>query len=236
MEEIQEPKDDFVTKFLLNYKKHLKIIIPTFLLFLGTVALISHNKTKSDKAFLAAEMAYFNWAESSVPKALKKAISAHPELHQAYDGLIVQRLLSKENVKDTDIYLGKLLKRVSSAHPFYTRFSATSIKIAKGDMEAALNETIALQEEMKKSEEFWDGRVENAPYGNVLFAYNTLRLAMLYDKSGDKESALICYSELKELLNDDHPHKSGFDMISSHLRQGDYTLEGYVDLKIESLR
>ena len=171
-----------------------------------TYAFSSGQTNKAEQEYIQAanDFAYFSKnGDAQDPTLtlaaldrLKNVMSKHPELHAVYDGAVAQTLLNRSKVDEAKPYAAATLKRVSSNNlPFYNDYAETSLLISQQDFKAALERTQILQQKMS---EVIAAQSSDRSFGDELFAFNLLRVAMLQQETGDQAAELRTWQEWKQ--------------------------------------
>ena len=122
-------------------------------------------------------------------KELQKSIDKHPDLQAKYNALIAQDLLVNKNVDLAQEYL----ENTSGNEKFYyNMYSDVSILMGHKKYDQALEKAKELNDVLSEQKD------SNNPYGNDLFVFNLLRIALLNQILEQQESELLAWQELKD--------------------------------------
>ena len=179
--------------------KNGKAVGYTILIFLAIFFLIFRFSTgkqgKAEKDYFNAANEYAAFQNTGNPEVLAKLsaiLDRRPELHAQYDGLIAQKLLNLGQISDASEYAQKSFKRISVDNlPLYQKFAATSLTISDKKYPEALEQALALKQSLK-----------DQAADNYLISFNLLRIAMLYEKLGQKPEELKAWNEFTSFLTD----------------------------------
>lgn len=231
--------EDTYAEWLTNYGKILLIAIACF----GAVLLIglrlsygSSGKQISDYLKAKKEFATFQTAEGEAQKeafaGLQQIMQRLPDLHAKYDGLIAQQLLLQNDVKQGEEYAGMTLLRTDRDHlSIFSEFSRIALLISQGDYKTALDKTTQLKKKMIE---------QPAPrsFGDILFAYNLLNQAFLYQQLGNTVAEKEKWRELKRyagLVNEAPPtdlfSRQAFLEMFAQFEAGKVTLKEYIEMR-----
>jgi hypothetical protein len=183
-----------------NYRRSYILAIPMFFLMLALgFKAFSKKQTVSDDYFSLKKH-----HESSLnEEAVKKILSKNPDFKPFYEPSLAQKqLFLGKGEKNIDL-LQKSLKRVSAVSAsYYTRFSEITVSIEHKKLEKALEESVLLKSDLLSDKLFWHSQ-KSAAFGSRLFCHNLIRIAMLYQALGKKESELASWKELGLYLSSD---------------------------------
>jgi len=153
---------------------------------------------------------------------LSAILERRPSLQAKYDGQLAQRLLILDMPDDALPFAKRVMTRTNGELPLFHRFSQTSLQIAQGKVEEALEQAKALRDVMLESE-------ETKAFSNTLFAFNLIRIASLEQKIGSPQAERVAWEEL--LAYQDIAPKA-FQQISESLNLGSMSLEQYIDYRL----
>lgn len=209
-------QDSLIEWFSKN-GKYAAYIFLGLIAFLIVVYRLSNSSTtqaeidylQAGKEFAAFESADFQKNPPAADEALKSLnsiMSSRTELHAAYDGAIAQILLNRAQVTEAKPYAQATLKRTQPNDlPLYGDFAATTLLISEKKYPEALETAQALKHKML--DEIKASPAQNdRTFGDMLFAFNLLRIAMLQQQVGNAKAELQTWQEWK--------HYAGLDKIS----------------------
>lgn len=145
-------------------------------------------RTSDHKTYYEAEKAANLWLATKEEKSLETlldCIKKKPKLKEKYTQILTNSYLknndmqSLQNLRDQSYYLKK-------EFPNYEAFSKVSLLMEEGKYNQALEKTLGLKEVLKKEEKTQ----------SLLYNYNELRLATIYQKLGNKEKELLVYENI----------------------------------------
>lgn len=186
--------------------KHLLYGLIAFVALLLIIYRFSNSQTsKAEHTYLQAANdfnTFINVNHAQDPKGtealerLTTYMKSHPELHAAYDGAIAQTLLDRNLIAEALPFAQSTLARTHIEDlPFYSDFAETTLMIAQKQYKQALSQATALQIKMTDMLKA-DSNMEKS-FGPELFAFNLLRIAMLYQQLEDRDSELRTWEEWK---------------------------------------
>jgi hypothetical protein len=169
------------------------------LLLIYRVASTSSSKAEHDYLSAASEYAAITTSHdkekiTSHLKNLQDTINRRAELHQKYDGLIAQTLLSEGLTEKASDYMGYALDSLEDA-PYldsFKSFSEISLLVSEEKYEEALTASYNLKKTLSEltSE-------ESSSY-KTLYDYNLIRIAFLEQEIGSTEKELLVWQEVED--------------------------------------
>lgn len=191
---------------------------------------------------LETERAFQSWISSDSSgaaewKELEKPLHRYPDLEAKFGAQIAQKLLAMGDIKKGEAYAKAVLKRAADLNtPFYSAFSNNTLAIASGKYREALAASEALKIQMLQDDAFWEGRDKIVRSGAALYAYNLLRIAMLYQRLGEKEAELQAWEELVQNagwrgapINPKTYDPEAYQALLENFTQGDLSLLDYIE-------
>ena len=113
--------------------------------------------------------------------------------------------------------------------PYYEEFAAITLQISRGDYSAALKQSQELKQKLLKDA---TTAKQERTFGDILFAYNLLRIAMLEQKSGTPEGEKAAWSEWNSYTqastNTASIRAASFYTLDSLFGEGSLTLGTYI--------
>ena len=193
-----------------NGKMLLYGLLALFLFLIFFYRLIGGGSSANQADFVNAERDYLTFASSkeepasqtSSLESLNKILSAHPELHPKYDGLIAETLLVRGKAKDAQSYAMAAINRTEDENqPFYTQYAQNTLTIANERYEEALKAATTMKQEMEQKGLELQSNPEKIPFGTLLYALNLLRIGMLQQQLNLKTEELATWQEWKTIVN-----------------------------------
>lgn len=184
--------------------KYGKTIIYGLIAFVAVLIIVYRFSTghavKAEQEYMQAANDYALFtqeAQTKDPAATNSALirllgimGRHPELHAAYDGALVQTLLNRGQITEARPLATKTLARIKSDDlPMYHQYATATLSISEERYQEALDSAKALQQQMIET----IGRqpaAQDRSFGDELFAFNLLRIAMLEQQLGDTQAEL----------------------------------------------
>lgn len=162
--------------------------------------LMTWRTLDAEKDFFQAQTAFTQFeqtagrtADSTTAAAnleqLQAIMKRHPELESKYEGPLAQTLLITGQVPLAQTYIEDIFKRTQPDHlQLYQNYTQTSVLIDKGSYADALQSAKQLKSDLDQL---------NEGANPILYAYNLIRLAMLYQQKGQPEAELKAWEELQ---------------------------------------
>lgn len=217
------------------------------LLILALVTLIAvrmgKRKKRHEAAYVTATSTFQKWDQVSGSgdeelKNLDLVLKKHPELTAEYEAQIGQKLLAAYSAEKARPYVEGTLKR--TGQPYYSLYGQTSVTVSEGNYSQALEEALELKKQMLADKAFWEKAQDN--YGSTLFAFNLMRIAVLYGELGDPKGELNAWKELKQHAGWDESSeatvftgKQGFHELLTHFTVQESSLLDYIKTREEEL-
>lgn len=225
----------------------LLVIFLAFKFFTGKAA-------KTESNYLLAEN-YFSMIQRSIRSEtgtgnreqaltkLKTITDSYPELHSRYDGLIAQLLITQGDSAGARPYADRTFSRTAQNKlPYYSDFSHTTLLIANDQHQQALEKAIALKDLLIEhaAQNKADPQILN--FGDSLFAYNLLRIAMLKKELGSPEEELQAWKEWKQYarIDDQSPPNDfiapeAFIALNNQVGEDNFSLLQYIEAREKEL-
>lgn len=189
-EEVLSSKDKFV-QFLVKHGYNALIGTGIIVVLLTAASyFFFKNKASEEKDYFFTQRIFnqFISGNENAFKDLQKSIDKHPDLQAKYNALIAQNLLINKNVDLAQKYLKNTLGE-EKLH--YKMYSDVSILIAQERYDQALEKAQELNGVLSEQKN------SNIHYGNDLFVFNLLRIALLNQILEQQEAELLAWQELK---------------------------------------
>ena len=209
MEEEKKEEDLFTrwTKakwlfWLIKNKKQIGWSAACFccLLFIG-MRIFSFFHTQSVDEFSSITRNFSQWDKSphneEAYQKLRSSLARGRTVFPLYEGKMAQKLIEEKQVSLAFSLGEKIIGRIDKESPFYASYSKTSLCIEREEFALAITEAISLKEKMNKTPIFLEKG------GDLLYAYNLLRIAFLTKKREDKAGELLAWEELESYLQDE---------------------------------
>lgn len=241
----------FDTDFFVRHSRTiLYSIVAVMLVLLLVYRIVSSSHANAERDYLSAEADYSRLYSSQGQgdeylSNLQDILNRRVELHSKYDGLIAQALLKRGDVTTAKEFATMALQRVNKDfRAYYGDYSENTLLIYEGNFGEALERAKTLKTALLKSPQIYSTGEAEKYYGEALFAYNLLRIAMLEQEAGSSESEreaweeLIRYSGWDENSSDDSLFKNtrsiAYQQILSNFRENGITLLDYIKERQQS--
>jgi hypothetical protein len=218
----------------------------------------SSNQTRSVSDYLNAQKQYTAFDKSVKKEGINEGVdtqalttlqgllASHPELHAKYDGLLAQLLLKEGDITSAETYANATLARtlenpLNRSLSFYDDYSRTSLLISQANYSEAIQHSINLNTKLK-AEISQQATTQSQFDSHTLYAFNLLRIAMLYQQLGLPLEEQKAWQELRQEAGwTDKGNfasmtlSSPFSLLLSHFQEGRISLIDYIDMRLKVL-
>lgn len=229
----------------------LYTIIGLFSLLFIIYYLSSSHSSKADQDYTAAYQDFLAFqrgkgdiaAQKLSLQKLEDVLKRQPTLHAKYDGLIAQTLLTRSDVGDAMPFAMATLERVSKDDlPFYNDFASTTLLIAQGKTADALERSKNLKQKLLDNANAAIQDPAKKSFGDTLFAFNLLRIAMLQQQAGLAQDELKTWQEWKGYTaftrmpgTSQAIDSKAFFAVANVFEEGQVTLASYIESREKQL-
>lgn len=187
-------------EWLVSRKKIFLWCFLGFLVVLIAAYRIAAARTlNAESDFFQAQAAFNQFQEASVDsegsiaatdlEQLNAIMQRHPEIKPKYQGPLAQTLLVAQQAPQAQKYADDIFKRTQPEHlQLYQDYSQTSLLIGEGRYADAVTQAVQLKDKMDQL---------NASENSLLYVYNLIRLALLYQQTGKAQEELDTWGELQ---------------------------------------
>ena len=216
---------------------HKNLFIWVFLGLIGllilTSRLIAWRTLDAEKDFFEAQ-ALFTQIEQAAATSnpsllsanlerLQAIIERHPELKPQYEGALAQILLVNGDVSKAQLFVDDVFKRTEFDHlKLYQEYTEASLLIGQGLYTDALAKAKQLKQELDQL------GGETHP---VLYAFNLVRLGMLYQQVGQLEEEMTVWQHLQHSSQ----QTAGGDKAHHAYQIGHASLNQYIEERKNAL-
>lgn len=152
-------------------------------------------------SYAAAEAAFSSWDASpqddQLYQSMQEAIRSVPALQKKYEASIAQKLLNTDKINEALVMANRSLNRVKDDAPFHMTYAETSLLIEQGGFQQALENAVALKEQMGNS------FLTEQKGGSLLYVHNLLRIACLQQQLKNRPGEKAAWEELESFLQTD---------------------------------
>lgn len=190
-----------VQNWLINLSERKKQIAGSVASVIAGVAiLIAYFQTGPNAIkYAEAEEAFAKWFAAPSDEALyqnvKEAFRNVPALQKKYEAAMAQKLINTDKLHDALVMANRSLKRVKEEVPFHTTYATTSLLIEQGHYQQALEQAVALKEQMGNA------FASEQKGGALLYIHNLLRIACLQQELKNRPGEKAAWEELETLLS-----------------------------------
>ncbi len=176
--------------------------------------------TQFQQASLSSEE---NSAEADLQQ-LQAILQRRPELKPKYEGALAQTLLITGQTAQAQNFAEDIFKRTQPDHlQLYQNYSQTSLLIAEGRYADALQQAQQLQATLDQL---------NEKANPTLYVFNLIRLAMLYQQTGQPQEEL----QVWEQFQNQPSYRLDFVLAANHaLKVGQASLNQYIEERKQAL-
>jgi hypothetical protein len=151
--------------------------------------------------YAAAEAIFAEWEASPTDerlyKSVRETIRSMPDLQKKYESVIAQKLLDADKIDEALTMAHRSLNRVKEEAPFHATFAKTSLLIEQGGFQEALENAVALKEQMGSS------FATEIKGGSLLYFHNLLRIACLQQELKNRPGEKAAWEELEKFLQNE---------------------------------
>ncbi|HSX11282.1 MAG TPA: hypothetical protein VLF94_06190 [Chlamydiales bacterium] len=189
MESLEPP-----TFIQMLQNKRREIAIGTAAVIGGVAILIGYFQSGPDAASYAqAEAALAKWKAAPEDDALygdmKAAVRSAPALGRKHEAAIAQKLMNTEKITEALGMANRSIERVKDEAPLHSEYARTSLLIEQGSYQQALENAVALKEQLAGGD-----------VNSVLYAHNLLRIACLQQELKNRPGEKAAWEELETFL------------------------------------
>lgn len=243
----QEPMEEEelspILIYILENRKNLAYsCFFAFLILLSVIKALGYYRQNRNQELVEIQKTYQEFSSQSLNSSqkkghlekLEKLLDSHDELKGKYDALIAQSLLLSQVPEKADIFLSRALKRIKSSHyPYHAKYAQISLLLTKSEWNQALQETLKLQDALK------DEKVKDpSNFSYLIYTFNLMRVAFLYQKLKQKEEESIAWQELKKSLNNPNimdSEKILQNAINQAFKKNSISLLDYIEYRQKAL-
>lgn len=245
---LSEEQDTFIEWISNNQKIILYGIIGLIAILFVTMKFASSSSIQAENDYFNIEKQVshlFNATKEQNPPAQRLALehietilARRPDLRSKYDGMIAQMLLLDGSFTEAKPFAIEAIKRTEHLLlPHYTDYTKTTLLIAQKEYESALAKAFALKEVMLQ-----EAQKDSSPrsFGDALFAYNLLRIAMLEQELGHQKEEYTAWQEWKKFSNESGLSHAiapkAFKELTLSLEDGNLSLSHYIEERENRLK
>jgi hypothetical protein len=173
---------------------------------------------------------------------LTAVLKKHPELQAKYDSLIAQGLINSDDIKGATFFADTTFDRISVENlSFYTDYAKTTLNISNQNYEEALKQALGLKQQMLDNASASFKEPNQKAFGDTLYAFNLLRIAILSQQVGDKGHELAAWQALQNTgpAKDSTAYMMTPESLEAVRRvflEGKTSLQDYIQMRIKTLK
>ncbi len=184
-------------------QKQRQILIGSLSCLAGAAILFGYlGRGPTPINYAEAELAFAQWKSSPLDdrlyQSLKEAIRIVPSIEKKYEAVIAQKLLNTDRMEEALVLASRALGRVKKEAPYHVIFAESSLLIEQGKFQQALENAVALKEQMGGSYGCEDKG------GSLLYLHNLLRIACLQGALHNRPGEKVAWEELENFLQKDN--------------------------------
>lgn len=186
--------------WLLNLSERKKqIAVSVISVIAGAAILIAYFQSGPNALkYAEAEGVFAEWFASpeddALYKSMQEAIRNVPALQKKYEAAIAQKLINTDKLNEALVMANRSLFRVKEEAPFHATYAMTSLLIEQGGFQEALENAVALKEQMG------DSFLTEQKGGSLLYVHNLLRIACLQQELKNRHGERAAWEELEAIL------------------------------------
>lgn len=236
-----------------NGRLLLWILAGAILLFLLFYRFAGGSSAGAESDYLNAESEFITFqkgvngkADPAVQQAafdkLNAILNRRPELHAKYDGLIAQALIDKGDIKGAVPYADRTLARINTENVnLYSDYAKTTLVIANQHYEEALKQALALKQQMIDNADVSVKNPEKKEFGDTLYTYNLLRIALLSQQIGDMGRELSAWEDFKTAASNIETNlyvvnADALNEVTLPFQEGKTSLKDYIQAREKILK
>ena len=235
--QLKHMTDDFMTEsnplieWLSAHKRQILFgFLALFTLIVLSYRVIAARTLKAENDFFQAQIDFTRFQEKGIQpdeserglelfSQLETILKRHPELHAKYDGQLVQTLIIGQDIEKAHSFAQSIFQRTEQAHlDFYQQYAETSLLINEGKYQEAVLRTQQLQEKLNHQQ-------INVSFGETLYLFNLIRLAMLYQQLNQPEEEWQAWETLQSYTISGEALRSFYHLFN----EGQLSLQRYID-------
>lgn len=216
---------------------HKQIFIGIFLgllvLLIGASRFAAMRTLSAENDFFEAQTAFTQFQKESISsqngaalsqfEQLEAILKRHPEIQPKYEGPLAQTFLITGNIPQAQQLADNIFKRTQPDYlQLYRDFSGTSLLIGAGKYEEALTQAMQLKASLDKL---------TTNENPILYITNLVRLAMLYQQTGQAKEELKTWEELEAQST----RSEALHATTGVLKIGQASLNQYIEQRKKAL-
>ncbi len=227
----------------------LYVVLGAFVLLFGGYLWFASSSTQADGEYQNAyeqfnifqqETEVTSQAKQEAFLKLSQLIQKQPDLGAKYDARIAQIMIDRNDFEQAKPYAESSLERVSKDKiPSYVDYAQITLLISANQFEEAIKRSIILKEQMLNTIEQWSEGTKERSFGELLFAFNLLRIPLLQQQVGAIVEERRSWEEWKSYMSPGiHSFPSAFNTkafftAAQLFSDGSVSLDNYIDMRMQ---
>lgn len=142
---------------------------------------------------------------------LESAIKEHPELESKFGAIIADKFIVQNEGDKAEPFAENVFQRVLRQTPEHTTFAKGSLLIAKGELQEALKQSLALKSQLDQE--------------TLLYGFNLVRIATLHRVLENSQEEKLALQELEDYMK---AHEKAASVLAECFHEEDHTLFDYI--------
>lgn len=157
------------------------------------------HESDQDNLRLVAETKFFEWKKNPLNlelfNDLHHVLEKDSKLLRKYDGQVAQILIESQQPQEFLSFAKMATERLKEV-PYYSLYSTSTCEINQENFEKALNHSLHLKKELETSL----ADQKDLSMGEVLYAFNLIRIAFLHKKLNHKEKETVSWKNIQSFF------------------------------------
>ena len=229
----------FLVSLITLHGKKLILSICFLAVIIGILyAFLFHHTLSKEEDYLKAQdlfdrlsMEHNAPAKKALLDELEKILIQQPDLKSKYDAPIAQEFLNEELPEIATPYMKRNWERTQSQlNPFCKKYAEITLLVSKEEYSKALEMSLILKKELENQT-----KSDSNEELEILWAWNFLRLGMLYQNLENPNSELEIWKDLSNYLaskeidpSNSLPFKEGINQLNDIFKENQISLSDYI--------
>lgn len=169
----------------------------------GVLLILYFQMGPKPELYAKAEAAMAKWRKipnGQTYEEMRSFLKKTPALEKKYRPLIAQKLLEGGRISEGVTLAYQALQEARREAPLYAAYAETSLWVEQKSYQKALQQAVALREEMRRLPD-WEVRAnEGLKSGRILYVHNLIRIAFLQKELQNQPGEKAAWEELEAFL------------------------------------